>query len=170
MDIIVRFAQAGLIHGDYNEFNILIRRETGEPVVIDFPQMVSTSHENAEWCVWLLLLLQLRGSDQAVGFRYFNRDVECIRTFFRRRFRYESSLYPRFRKTVEESGEEGFRLDVMVEASGFGRKEMRVLEEVPIASACTWVFILISQQYMESVQDEQPESDESTEEEKKERR
>jgi len=49
MDIIVRFANAGLIHGDYNEFNILIRRETGEPIVIDFPQMVSTSHENAEW-------------------------------------------------------------------------------------------------------------------------
>ncbi|KAG6879717.1 Serine kinase [Termitomyces sp. T32_za158] len=49
MDLIVRFARAGLIHGDFNEFNILIRRETGEPVVIDFPQMVSTSHENAEW-------------------------------------------------------------------------------------------------------------------------
>ncbi|KAF7320409.1 Tudor domain-containing protein [Mycena kentingensis (nom. inval.)] len=59
MDLIVRFAHAGLIHGDFNEFNILIRRETGDPVVIDFPQMVSTSHENAEW--------------------YFNRDVECIR-------------------------------------------------------------------------------------------
>lgn len=51
MDVIVRFAQAGLIHGDYNEFNILIKREDGEPIVIDFPQMVSTSHENAEWYV-----------------------------------------------------------------------------------------------------------------------
>lgn len=49
MDIIVRFARAGLIHGDFNEFNILITRETGEAVVIDFPQMVSTSHPNAEW-------------------------------------------------------------------------------------------------------------------------
>lgn len=48
MDLIVRFAHAGLIHGDFNEFNILIRRETSEPIVIDFPQMVSTSHENAE--------------------------------------------------------------------------------------------------------------------------
>ena len=48
MDLIVRFAHAGLIHGDFNEFNILIR-DSGEPVVIDFPQMVSTSHENAEW-------------------------------------------------------------------------------------------------------------------------
>jgi RIO kinase 2 len=51
MDLIVRFAHAGLIHGDFNEFNILVRRESGEPVVIDFPQMVSTSHENAEWYV-----------------------------------------------------------------------------------------------------------------------
>jgi len=51
MDLIVRFARAGLIHGDFNEFNILIGRETGEAVVIDFPQMVSTSHPNAEWYV-----------------------------------------------------------------------------------------------------------------------
>jgi len=51
MDLIIRFAKSGLIHGDFNEFNILIRRSTGEPVVIDFPQMVSTSHANAEWCV-----------------------------------------------------------------------------------------------------------------------
>ncbi len=49
MDMIVRLAHAGLIHGDFNEFNILIRRSNGEPVMIDFPQMVSTSHENAEW-------------------------------------------------------------------------------------------------------------------------
>ncbi len=63
MDVIVRFAHAGLIHGDFNEFNILIREESGEPVVIDFPQMVSTSHVNAEWFVehstvkyWLMKL------------------------------------------------------------------------------------------------------------------
>ena len=116
MDLIVRFAHAGLIHGDFNEFNILIHRETGEPIVIDFPQMVSTSHANAEY--------------------YFNRDVECIRRFFKRRFRYESVLYPRFRTVLKEGeekekeGGDDFRLDVVVEASGFGRKEMRTLEEV----------------------------------------
>ncbi|RXW19864.1 hypothetical protein EST38_g5967 [Candolleomyces aberdarensis] len=108
MDIIVRFAQAGLIHGDYNEFNILIRRDTGVPVVIDFPQMVSTSHPNAEW--------------------YFNRDVECIRRFFKRRFRYESNLYPRFKRTLSE-GETDFKLDVMVEASGFTKKDQKTLDE-----------------------------------------
>ncbi|PBK77255.1 RIO1-domain-containing protein [Armillaria solidipes] len=129
MDIIVRFARAGLIHGDFNEFNILIRRDTGEPVVIDFPQMVSTSHVNAEW--------------------YFNRDVECIRTFFRRRFRYESSLYPRF-KTIatEDSSESTFRLDVVVAASGFGNKDMKVLEE-----------------YMAAVNEEEAQNEEEEEEE-----
>ncbi|EIN13678.1 RIO1-domain-containing protein [Punctularia strigosozonata HHB-11173 SS5] len=114
MDLIVRLARAGLIHGDFNEFNILIRRTTGEPVIIDFPQMVSTSHENAEW--------------------YFNRDVECIRTFFRRRFQYESKLYPRFTSTLREGAdpsknEEAFRLDVAVAASGFKRKDLEALEE-----------------------------------------
>jgi RIO kinase 2 len=47
MDLIVKLAQHGLIHGDFNEFNILIK-DTGKPILIDFPQMVSTSHANAE--------------------------------------------------------------------------------------------------------------------------
>jgi len=67
-------------------------------------------------------------------------------------------MYPQFRKTVEGSGEEGFRLDVMVEASGFGRKEMRVLGEVPIVFLIYFFSCCInSRQYMES-QDEQEES------------
>ncbi|TBU48165.1 RIO1-domain-containing protein [Dichomitus squalens] len=112
MDMIVRFARAGLIHGDFNEFNILIRRASGEPVVIDFPQMVSTSHQNAEW--------------------YFNRDVECIRRFFRRRFRYESNIYPRFRAAKSEKGDDGseeWHLDLVVCASGYDKGEHKVLEE-----------------------------------------
>ncbi|KAF8271389.1 RIO1-domain-containing protein [Lactarius quietus] len=127
LDLIVRLTHAGLIHGDFNEFNILIRRSNGEP-------MVSTSHENAEW--------------------YFNRDVECIRTFFRRRFKYESAIYPRFKATIGEGGKDEFRLDVVVEASGFGRREMKVLE-----------------QYAESVKESQSESepdDDSEEEEEEE--
>lgn len=47
MDLIVKLAQHGLIHGDFNEFNILIK-DDGKPILIDFPQMVSTSHANAE--------------------------------------------------------------------------------------------------------------------------
>jgi RIO-like serine/threonine protein kinase len=70
--------------------------------------------------------------------RYFNRDVECIRTFFRRRFRYESAIYPRFKSAVGSGGKDDvFRLDVVVEASGFGRREMKVLEQV--CSSCVYV-------------------------------
>ncbi|RKP24342.1 RIO1 family-domain-containing protein [Syncephalis pseudoplumigaleata] len=104
MNLIVRLAQSGLIHGDFNEFNLLVR-ENGKPILIDFPQMVSTSHANAEW--------------------YFNRDVECIRTFFRRRFNYESMLYPKFKLDVNKE----FDLDVQVAASGFTKKQQRELEE-----------------------------------------
>ncbi len=53
MNLIVRLAQHGLIHGDFNEFNIMITNN-GQPVVIDFPQMVPTCllllHECSCWC------------------------------------------------------------------------------------------------------------------------
>jgi RIO kinase 2 len=55
--------------------------------------------------------------------------VECIRTFFKRRFQYESTLYPTF-KRVWVGENTGFRLDVAVEASGFNKKDMKILEEV----------------------------------------
>ncbi|CAG8525948.1 12208_t:CDS:2 [Acaulospora colombiana] len=103
MDLIVKLAQYGLIHGDFNEFNILVK-ENGDPVLIDFPQMVSTSHPNAEW--------------------YFNRDVECIRTFFRKRYNYESVLFPKFKLDVNRE----FDLDVQVAASGFTRQFQKELE------------------------------------------
>ena len=50
MNIIVRFAEHGLIHCDFNEFNILLLQDD-TPIIIDYPQMVSTSHFNAEWLV-----------------------------------------------------------------------------------------------------------------------
>lgn len=46
LELIVRFAEHGLIHGDFNEFNLMIG-EDSTLTVIDFPQCVSTSHLNA---------------------------------------------------------------------------------------------------------------------------
>ncbi|KAK6906275.1 hypothetical protein I203_100260 [Kwoniella mangroviensis CBS 8507] len=175
MELIVRLAHAGLIHGDFNEFNIMIQRKSGEPVVIDFPQMVSTRHENAEY--------------------FFNRDVNCIRRFFRRRFRYEGLSWPTWKdvlevedeedekdhqglgpiteedeedgdeetkdeeeqvaKVVEENKAESsktaqkrLRIDLEVEASGFGRALQRELED-----------------YMLEVQDLPPSDDEDEDDE-----
>jgi len=64
IDCIIRFAQYGLIHGDFNEFNILVSDDE-EITVIDFPQMVSTSHKNAEM--------------------FFNRDMNCIKIYFEKK-------------------------------------------------------------------------------------
>lgn len=75
MSIIVRLASSGLIHSDFNEFNLIVS-DAGRVTMIDFPQMVSISHLNAEY--------------------YFDRDVQCIRDFFRRRFNFETDVYPKF--------------------------------------------------------------------------
>ena len=47
MNLLVKLAQHGLIHGDFNEFNLLLTDED-KPIIIDFPQMVSISHMNAD--------------------------------------------------------------------------------------------------------------------------
>jgi RIO kinase 2 len=83
MNMICKLALYGVIHGDFNEFNIILTSDE-KPILIDFPQMISTDHEEAEL--------------------YFSRDVNCIREFFRRRFSYESSLYPIFNDIVKQSG------------------------------------------------------------------
>ncbi|KAL9108463.1 MAG: hypothetical protein Q9227_006797 [Pyrenula ochraceoflavens] len=149
MEMIVRLAGVGLIHGDFNEFNILVKEdgEVGQqqdnpsateeskptaptksppqpqspsshppsatPILIDFPQMLSIDHPDAA--------------------SYFSRDVNCIKTFFTRRFHFTSDDPGPFFEDVKKEAvkEEGFserRIDVKVEASGFSRKMVRELE------------------------------------------
>ncbi|KAF7886349.1 hypothetical protein EAF00_010452 [Botryotinia globosa] len=120
ISMILRLAQYGLIHGDFNEFNILIKEETNPenpeeivsltPILIDFPQMVSVDHVNAEY--------------------YFDRDVNCIKRFFDRRFHFTSNEKgPYFKDARKLIGKDGVkRLDVSVEASGFSKKMAKELE------------------------------------------
>ncbi|NXO30917.1 RIOK2 kinase, partial [Cisticola juncidis] len=98
MDLIVKLANHGLIHGDFNEFNLILDNND-HATLIDFPQMMSTSHANAEW--------------------YFNRDVNCIKEFFKKRFNYESELFPAFKDIRRECS-----LDKEIAASGCA-KEMQ---------------------------------------------
>ncbi|PBP17406.1 serine/threonine protein kinase RIO2 [Diplocarpon rosae] len=122
--MILRLAQYGLIHGDFNEFNILVKEETKTetvenkqiqtlfltPILIDFPQMVSMDHANAEY--------------------YFDRDVNCIKRFFERRFHFRSDAKgPYFKDARKLIGKGGVtRLDISVEASGFSKKMAKELE------------------------------------------
>ncbi|KAI3767645.1 hypothetical protein L2E82_17954 [Cichorium intybus] len=116
--IIVRLAEHGLIHCDFNEFNIMIDDDE-KITIIDFPQMVSVSHRNAEM--------------------YFDRDVECIIKFFSKRFilSFEAdgddsdsdaesdTVKPRFSSIKKASGV----LDKELSASGFSRKEQDDIEK-----------------------------------------
>ena len=66
LSLMVKLAQHGLVHGDFNEFNIFVTDDY-HIVLIDFPQVVSTDHLNAA--------------------ELFDRDVNNLASFFVRRFR-----------------------------------------------------------------------------------
>jgi RIO kinase 2 len=74
LSLILKFAQHGLIHGDFNEFNILVSFKNQKMFIIDFPQMVSIAHEDA--------------------LKFFLRDIHCINKFFYKKFglKFEETL------------------------------------------------------------------------------
>lgn len=103
LSVAIRFAQHGLVHCDLNEFNVLVDDDK-EITVIDFPQMVSTSHVDAK--------------------QLFERDVDSIRRFFEHRFSVpdDQMLHPDFDIIIAERGG-GERIDTIVSASGFRNSE-----------------------------------------------
>lgn len=124
MKFAVKLGNMGLIHCDYNEYNIMIIDHENEAnegndrdfVVIDFPQCISIEHPDAE--------------------EYFKRDIDCIRRFFQRRFGYSPVKVDEMMLDEEGYGK-GFKygwpvfardikrvndLDVQVKASGYRRK------------------------------------------------
>ncbi|AAZ11846.1 Rio2, N-terminal/RIO1 family, putative [Trypanosoma equiperdum] len=106
LDLMVKLAEHGLIHGDFNEFNLMVTEEL-RVIVIDFPQMVSTNHPNA--------------SD------LFDRDVHNLANFFHRRFKVKTLFYPTLENDVIRKGD----LDRVVFASGcFSRKQQSELERL----------------------------------------
>eukprot|EP01060_Flectonema_neradi_P002221 TRINITY_DN1134_c7_g2_i1.p1 TRINITY_DN1134_c7_g2~~TRINITY_DN1134_c7_g2_i1.p1 ORF type:complete len:497 (+),score=116.01 TRINITY_DN1134_c7_g2_i1:103-1593(+) len=105
IDLIIKFAQYGLIHGDFNEFNLMITDDE-EVVVIDFPQMTSTNHPNAQYL--------------------FDRDVQCIHDYFRRKFKVEFDYYP----TLHVDTERQQSLDKQVLATGYNKQNEKELSNL----------------------------------------
>ncbi|ERL91560.1 hypothetical protein D910_08890 [Dendroctonus ponderosae] len=64
MNNIMRFALYGVVHADFNEFNIFITHDE-RPVIIDFSHMLFTHHANAKM--------------------HFERDVNGVINFFKKR-------------------------------------------------------------------------------------
>ena len=114
LDQIIRLAEHGLIHSDFNEYNIIIGdKDPYDVSIIDFPQMVSTDHKEAEL--------------------FFYRDVNCIERLFRKKhnFTCERDAQIKFEdiKVIK-------RLDKEVKASGYWKfagvksKEVTAMEAV----------------------------------------
>ncbi|KAF4757178.1 Serine/threonine-protein kinase RIO2 [Perkinsus olseni] len=92
MSLLLSIAQSGVIHGDFNEFNLLIRTVREDPLdelsevedyevyVIDFPQVLSVENPDAK--------------------RIFERDVECIATYFAKNHKYVVDTVPSFEDDV----------------------------------------------------------------------
>jgi RIO kinase 2 len=105
MDIMIRLARCGLVHCDFNEFNMFLD-DDDRVTIIDFPQMVSVDHPNA-----------------AV---LFDRDTNCLRVFFERRFSFIASAVPSISSDCADRLES---LDNAVKASGFDNEHQRRLEQ-----------------------------------------
>jgi RIO kinase 2 len=106
VNVIVRLARHGLVHCDLNEFNIMIG-EDERVTVIDFPQMVSTRHPEAQM--------------------FYERDLDGVVRFFLHRFAMDSQLVDvvSFEDAVADSLEvEEERIDMLLAASGFGNSDV----------------------------------------------
>lgn len=62
MNLILKFANHGVIHGDFNEFNIMLT-DDGKPIIIDFPQVIHFS--------WFLRESRNRGNKDSLNFQCF---------------------------------------------------------------------------------------------------
>jgi len=103
------------VHCDFNEFNLLVDDEE-RVTLIDFPQMVSTSHLNAT--------------------HFFDRDVDCLKRFFMRKYDFRPAEAGFAELSLEAACAGGAAtatgLDAALRASGFGAKER---EEYDAATA-----------------------------------
>lgn len=96
INMVIKLAEYGLIHCDFNEYNIMI--DDDEIItMIDFPQMVSTSHINAV--------------------EYFNRDIQGIQNYFRKKFGYIGGETP----VLHVDTQKQYDLDIELKASGIDK-------------------------------------------------
>lgn len=149
LTLIVQLASFGLIHGDFNEFNILLEEKTPEssPGLVEAesqttpplsnsdennttPPSLAESKPSLTSTVTLVPTIidfpQMVSIDHPNAAYYFDRDVACIKRFFSRRFHFTSDEPgPFFADTIKHVGK---RLDVEVEASGFSRNMAKELD------------------------------------------
>ena len=119
LDVLCELARCGLVHCDYNEFNLIVDRATGVDItVIDFPQMVAVTHPNAA--------------------ALFARDARCLTVFFEKQFGYvHSEPEPRLEEVLSDGrgvlDKIGTSIAESLKASGFNATEGQALDELDLA-------------------------------------
>ena len=111
INLIIKLAENGLIHGDFNEFNLMIN-DNEEVTLIDFPQMVSTDHQLAT--------------------EFFDRDVKCIQDYFAKKYNLEFEVTPRLDLDVTRGEVD---LDKEVKASGFIKENLKDINQLDLVEA-----------------------------------
>ena len=112
VNIISRLAAHGLIHCDFNEFNLMIDDQQNI-ILIDFPQMVSVDHPNAE--------------------ELFERDINGLVKFFATKMRYIAAVdvLPNFSGVIASSElMDDFKsaLSAILDKSGFSKEDHESLD------------------------------------------
>ena len=98
ISLAVRLAENGLVHSDYNQFNLLVSDDE-QVYVIDFPQMVSTDHPHAQ--------------------EFFERDLRCIVEYFYKKFKVQADGMPTLSEIQVTN-----KLDQVMKASGYVRSNL----------------------------------------------
>ena len=132
-ELAVRLAKCGIIHGDLNEFNVMLVEEKSysdlagsdqlnsnvnqvKPILIDFPQIISTNHPDAA--------------------EYFARDINCLKRYFGSKLKFNvESPGPTLKEALDTTkddfeGQSYPQLDVTIEAAGFSLQKTKESEQM----------------------------------------
>lgn len=100
MRLLIRLGRAGIVHGDFNEFNLMIG-EDSRVTLIDFPQIVHIHHPNAR--------------------EFFDRDVRSTCEWFRKKCDLEVEEYPSFDEVLREVEADNGAVLASLNVQGLGR-------------------------------------------------
>ena len=147
MELVLRLARYGLIHGDFNEFNVLIREDVDEAgeggdgqisglensvekLALEEGDSKGSRTARIKLTPILIDFPQMVSMSHPDAKSYFERDVACIKRYFSRRFGFTSDEPgPFYEDALETVGRDGAKmLDVEAYASGFSKKMAKELE------------------------------------------
>merc|ERR1712166_1619557 len=111
-DVLFKLARVGLVHCDFNEFNIMMHEDGSSFTIIDFPQIVSTSHLNAG--------------------ELFMRDCQSLHDYFCRKFNLVLPMHVDGLPSLDNTDE--VSLDKELKSSGFNAEQHAEFNEEIMAA------------------------------------